>query len=231
MAIMQTKQEPLDPRSAVKPTPRLWFWGTLAFVLALATGLALGRVFAPAETADYGGTALQGPAADFRLVDQHGDQVALSDFRGRVVVLTFFDSQCRDVCPLTASHLRTVYRALDDSAAVIFLGVNVNVQANTVADVMATTQQWLLDEIPTWHFLTGSAAELEPVWQAYQVGVTPTEEGDILHTPGVYLIDQHGQKRWYISVPFGQSGGAAGFPPLSDLLGQRIEELLREESD
>jgi cytochrome oxidase Cu insertion factor (SCO1/SenC/PrrC family) len=51
----------------------------------------------------YEGTELSGKAPDFRLMDQHGDLVSLSDFKGKVVVLTFFDSQCQDVCPLTAA--------------------------------------------------------------------------------------------------------------------------------
>lgn len=225
---MQTKQETRNPRSTRRATLRLWAWIIVAFVLVLTAGVALNRIVTPAASIGYTGTALQGPAADFHLVDQDGARVALSGFRGQVVVLTFFDSQCRGVCLLTAAHLRTVYGALDDSAPVTFLGVNVNVQANTVADVMASTQQWRLDEIPTWHFLTGSAAELEPVWQAYQAGVIPMEEGDIMHTPGVYLVDQVGQTRWYLSVPFDQNGGSVGFTPLSDLLLQRIQELLRE---
>jgi len=224
---MQTKQEMFYPRSTRRATLRLWAWITVAFILVLTAGVALNRIVTPAVFIGYTGTALQGPATNFHLVDQYGVQVALSDFRGQVVVLTFFDSQCRDVCPLTAVHLRTVYHTLNAPAAVTFLGVNVNTQANTVADMMTTTQQWHLDEIPTWHFLTGSPVELAPVWQAYHVGVVPEAE-DIMHTPGVYLVDQVGQMRWYLSVPFEQSGESVGFTLLSALLLERIQELLAE---
>lgn len=180
---------------------------------------------------NYEGTVLDGPAADFRLVDQHGLRLALSDFRGRVVVLAFLDSQCQEVCPLTAIHLRAAHQALDNQAqAVVFLGVNINVSANTVADVFAATQKWRLDEVPNWHFLTGSPVELEPVWEAYDVAVVPAPaaEGELTHTPGVFLIDPAGQKRWYVSTPFDDAGTPQWTPPLSDLLVKHIQELLSE---
>jgi cytochrome oxidase Cu insertion factor (SCO1/SenC/PrrC family) len=44
-----------------------------------------------------------GPAPDFRLADQDSQLVSLSDQRGKVVVLTFMYTNCRDVCPLTAA--------------------------------------------------------------------------------------------------------------------------------
>ena len=179
----------------------------------------------------YEGTPLDGPAPDFRLLDQNGARVALSDFPGKAVILTFFDSQCREICPLTAAHLHTAYQALGaEASSVIFLGVNVNLEARAVADVAATTQKWRLDEIPTWHFLTGSAEELERVWVAYNIAVIPaSEEGELLHTPGVYLIDQAGRQRWYISTPFDEASTPQATATLSTLLVKHIRDLLRSE--
>lgn len=177
---------------------------------------------------EYVGAMLDGPAADFHLTDQLGSTISLSDFHGQVVMLTFMDSRCEETCPLTAAHLRMAYQQLGDQAgSVIFLGINVNREANQVADMMAATEQWRLDEIPTWHFLTGSAEELEPVWKAYDVAVIPQEGGEILHTPGVFLIDQNGEKRWYISTPFDEAGTSQATAPLSKLLVERIRELLK----
>ena len=180
------------------------------------------------DSGEYTGTELDSPAADLHLVDQTGYTISLSDFTGQVVVLTFMDSRCEDTCPLTAAHLRKTYQQLGDQASsVIFLGVNVNREANQVADVMAATEKWRLDEIPTWHFLTGSAVELEPVWTAYNAVVVSQEGGEIVHTPGVFLIDQNGDKRWYISTPFDEAGTPQAMAPLSDLLVRRIQELLK----
>lgn len=183
------------------------------------------------DSGEYKGAALGGQAADFSLTDQTGAPISLSDFDEKVVVLTFMDSQCKEVCPLTAVHLRETNEMLEDQArSVAFIGINVNVEANRVAAVLAATQKWRLDEIPSWHFLTGSPEALEPIWKAYGIGVVHEhDEGDdILHTPGLFLIDQSGQKRWYISTPFDATGTPQWTAPLSDLLAERIRELLDE---
>lgn len=202
-------------------------------VIALASFVAIraGTPPVPEAAGAYQGTALDALAADFRLVDQNGENVALSDFRGKVVALTFMDSQCVDTCPKTAAHFRQVYRTLGDQAAsVVFIGVNVNLKANHVVDVMLTTARWQLTEIPTWHFLTGSAEELEPVWKAYDVMALPPANDDParVHTPGVFLVDQAGQKRWYVSTPYDETGGSQVSAPLNELLVKHIRELLSE---
>ena len=213
------------PSFARSTVPKITAWTTLVLFTLLVVACA--NRSSPGDTPrDYAGTALDSLAADFRLVDQNGATIALSDLRGRVVVLTFMDSRCREVCPLTAAHLRAAHQMLgDDAASVVFIGMNVDVKANTVADVMAITSKWRLDEIPTWHFLTGSAEELEPVWKAYSIAVVPGEDA-IQHTPGVFLIDRAGQQRWYISTPFDKAGTPQWTVPLSELLVRHIRELL-----
>ena len=202
----------------------------LAFLLSAAIRA---RQLPPDASGAYNGTDLNSPAADFRLIDQNSVSTALSDFRGQVVALTFMDSRCQETCPIIAIHLRKVNQALGDEVkSVVFMGVNVNLEADTVADVMAATQKWQLDEIPTWHFLTGNAEELEPIWRDYGISVIPDPEGaEIGHTPGVYLIDQNGQTRWYVSTPFDQAGTPQWTAPLSDLLVKHIRELLSERAE
>ena len=205
-------------------------WIALALILGLTVPACSGRSAASNAPDEYEGTALDSPAADFRLVDQHGAAISLSEFRGQVVALTFMDSRCKETCPVTAVHLRKANQALgDEAASVVFLGINVNVTANAVTDVEAATQAWRLDEVPTWHFLTGSAAGLESVWKAYAIAVLPAPDGEeIGHTPGVYLIDRTRQVRWYISTPIDEAGSPQGFAPLSDLLVKHIRALLGE---
>lgn len=176
------------------------------------------------STSQYQGTKLGGEAPDFQLINQHGSQIKLSDFRGQVIILTFMDSVCTDTCPLTAAQFRQVYRQFDQNEArrVVFIGINVNTEANEVSDVAEITKTWHLDEIPSWHFLTGSSEDLRLVWTKYEVAVSPSVNGnEIMHTPGVFLIDPSGQKRWYISTPYSTDSTL----PLSELLLQHIHEM------
>lgn len=208
--------------------PRLWFFAAFAVVAGVLMYFLLPT---PNGASTYEGTELDGDASDFELVDQNDSSIRLSDFQGRLVVLTFMDSKCQDTCPLTAVHFREVYRQLDQDEAgqIVFLGINVNLEANAVSDVLETTRAWHLDEIPNWHFLTGSRDELTPVWNDYGVSAEPSPDGhSIMHTPGAFLIDESGKKRWYISTPF--SGETDSTLPLSELLLKHIREILREDN-
>ena len=199
----------------------IWFLSALVLIAG-----ALGYFFLLTQNRrePYQGTELSGEAPDFQLQDQSGVLISLSDFRGKVVILTFMDSTCKDTCPLTAAQFRQTYRQLDNNEAkqVAFIGVNVNAEANQVADVAEITKTWHLEEIPSWHFLTGNHEELATVWKAYGVAVAPSTEGnEIMHTPGVFLIDPAGQKRWYISTPYSTDLTL----PLGELLLKHIREL------
>ena len=207
---------------------RVW----IAFALVIVAGVAIYFfVWTQRNTASYEGTELSGEAPDFQLTDQNGSTVNLSDFRGKVVLLTFMDSKCTDTCPLTAAHFREVYRQLTQNEAkqVVFLGVNVNVEESDVSDVLETTHAWHLDEIPDWNFLTGSLEELAPVWKDYGVSATHSHDtNSIMHTPGTFLIDPLGQQRWYISTPFSGEAAPDLSLPLSEILLKRIREILSQ---
>lgn len=197
---------------------------TAILVLGLA-GCSKGVQISP----PYEGVQLEGTATEFRLVDQKGMEVALSDFRGKVVALAFLDPKCTDVCPLTAAQFRAAAEGLGGLAAdVVFLAVNVNVQANSRADVEAATVKWGVDKLESWHFLTAGEDVLHQVWKAYGVAAEGTKPGkpeEVPHTAGVFLIDQAGRRSWYISIPLDDSAWRG--PSLSDLLQKHVRELLK----
>ncbi len=199
-----------------------------ALVVLIVAACGAPSASAPPPAADsgvYEGTEISGAASDFELVNQRGEPVRLSDFRGKLVVLSFLDSTCHDICPITAQHLKNALQVLQTGAAenVALFAVNVNAAASAVSDVAAASSHWNMDDVPAWHFLTGSPDELQAVWQAYSAGVQVRPDGEISHLPGVYVIDQQGQKRWYISTP--EDPFWTG-PALSEILPQRLRQLL-----
>ena len=208
-----------------------WHLWLIPAITIIAGALAYFILSSLDSTQPYEGTEMSGKAPDFRLTDQNGSVINLSDFRGKVVILTFMDSKCKDTCPLTAAQLRQAYRQFDRNEAdqVAFIGINVNNEANTIADVYEITKTWHLDEVPIWHFLTGSRQDLEAVWKDYRIAVAPDADGnEIMHTPGVFIIDPSGQKRWYISTPFSEPRDTELALPLDELLVKHVREILRE---
>jgi cytochrome oxidase Cu insertion factor (SCO1/SenC/PrrC family) len=167
------------------------------------------------------GTSLGGLAAPgIRLVNQFGQPMSLSQFRGKVVVLAFVDSECTTVCPLTTVSM-TAARELLGAAGdqVQLLGVDANPAATSVRDVMAYSQAHAM--VNQWDFLTGSLAQLRAVWRAYHIYVQ-IQAGQIDHTPALYVIDQRGQEREiYLTTMAYASVGQEG-----QVLAQEVASLL-----
>ena len=174
----------------------------------------------------YEGSELDAkPAPDFRLIDQRGRAVSLAGFHGKVVVLTLLDPDCTDICPLYAYQFRLARDALgEDAANVAFVALNASNQKTAIEEVMAATRKWAMEQIPTWHFLTGTPEDLESVWKAYGMYASGKPKRDkpdeLQHSPAVYVIDQTGRRRWYISTSF------EGAPPLSNLVVKHVRALL-----
>ena len=137
------------------------------------------------------GSSLYGERAPgIKLENQFGQPMSLSQFRGRVVILAFSDSECTTVCPLTTQSMVLAKELLGKAGdSVQLLGVDANPDATQVSDVMAYSRAHGM--VNQWDFLTGSPAQLKAVWKAYNIEVQ-IEAGQIDHTPALYVINQQG---------------------------------------
>jgi cytochrome oxidase Cu insertion factor (SCO1/SenC/PrrC family) len=155
-------------------------------------------------------------APGFTLTDQHGQLLAMSALRGKVVVLEFMDPHCTDICPLVSAEFVAAYHDLGPLAGkVVFAAVNVNRYHATVRDVTLYSDEHQLISIPDWHFFTGPVGSLQAVWRGY--GITVQARGpnaDVVHTSSVYFIDPQGWER-YLAAPMADytAAGAAYLPP------------------
>jgi len=154
-------------------------------------------------------------APGFTLTDQYGHTVSLAGFRGRPVVLEFMDPHCTDICPIVSQEFVDAARDLGGAARhVVFLAVNVNRYHLGVSDVAAFSSGHGLDEIPTWHFVTGSYRSLRSVWHAYGIYVSaPGPNADVHHSSVVFFIGPDGRER-YLAWPTDdhRADGAAYLP-------------------
>ena len=139
---------------------------------------------------DLGSSLGNTPAPDIRLTNQFGQPMSLSQFRGKVVILGFEDSECTTVCPLTTQSMVLAKELLGKAGEnVQLLGVDANPQATSVADVMSYSR--VHGMVNQWDFLTGPAAQLRATWKAYHIAVQ-IDAGQIDHTPALYVISQQG---------------------------------------
>lgn len=195
--------------------------------------IALLLACAPSASPDsFEGTVLTANAlaTDFRLTDQFGESVALSDFRGKAALLTFLYTDCPDVCPIAANHLRQASHLLSqDGQDVAIVVVSVDPEGDSVAAARAYSERWGMAE--RWSYLVGSEEALRPIWAAYYIdpylhgpgrngvsadsassqpqaasgggaGALAAQSGRIIHSAPIYLIDAAGIMRVVFTMPF-----------------------------
>lgn len=199
-------------RSGGKTTRRMtWLAGVAVTALLAVAGCssastqATGGVVQPSATSSASAAALENPnidlgtslgnkpAAGFTLVNQFGRPVSLSQFRGKVVLLSFDDSQCTTICPLTTQSMVLAKELLGKAGdSVQLLGVDANPDAIKVSNVMAYSR--VHGMVNQWDFMTGTLPQLKSVWRSYGIAVQ-VEAGLIDHTPALYVIDQQGRLR------------------------------------
>jgi protein SCO1 len=166
-------------------------------ILAVVVGAGAGLLIAAHRGASPptlgGGVILQAVMApEFTLRDQRGDLVFPAGLHGRVVALTFLDTQCQQMCPLQASLLGRVQSDLGSRNAPSVVVVSIRPEVDTPASIAGyASSHGLVGDL---HWVTGGKAQLAPVWDAYGVGVQ-VASGDLLHTSVIYLIDRAGYER------------------------------------
>lgn len=140
------------------------------------------------------------PILDFSLVDQAGRPIRLSALHGRVVVLTFLYTSCPDLCPLITQKLHEVSEMLGTRRAdVALLAVTVDPARDTMPRLADYSRRWQMQD--RWHFLTGTEADLAPLWRYYWVGEVshgPTSGAgayEVDHASPLHLIDRAGRVR------------------------------------
>jgi protein SCO1/2 len=130
-------------------------------------------------------------ATNFSLTDQNGHRVTLSQYRGKVVVLTFIHSLCHDTCPFMVEQIKGALNELPGNGRnVPTIGVSVQPTQDTVRNRRAFLAQH--EMTGRLAFVNGPLAAMRRVWHAYAIEpVTPK----IDHSTFVLLIDKRGVER------------------------------------
>jgi protein SCO1/2 len=167
-----------------------------ALLAALVAGGLLAAGASAGRPPAFAGGRIENPSRlpPFALHDQNGRRVSLAAQRGKLVLLTFLYTHCKDVCPLTAQNLSAAVRLLGRrSKEVRVLAVSVDPRGDTPAAVGRFVRLHRL--VPQFHYLIGSRAELAPIWNEYSVTSVRRVKGDVDHTLYTVLADTTGKAR------------------------------------
>ncbi|HXV81721.1 MAG TPA: SCO family protein [Candidatus Binatia bacterium] len=144
-----------------------------------------------------GFTGLNTKAPNFVLLDQDGNRFDSATLRGKVVVLNFIFTTCTDVCPVFTANLAQLQRTLKDQRAsnVFLVSITTDPEVDSPKVLKAYAQRYGAD-FQNWAFLTGSDAQLKPVWKGFGVRVINKGRGLVQHTSLTTVIDPQGIRRF-----------------------------------
>jgi protein SCO1 len=147
---------------------------------------------APSQTG-YEGALLPGNLhpRGFTLTNQYGRRVSLSALRGQVTILTFLYTTSKTTAPLIAQQIRGGLEELPKGTHAV--AISLDPTGDTPAHVRAFLHAASLTG--RMEYLTGSAAQLRPVWRAY--AVAPASAGAVAYERGAFvlLLDREGAPR------------------------------------
>ena len=137
-------------------------------------------------------------APSFSLRSYTGETVRMRDLRGKAVAVTFLDTQCKEACPVIAGQIAKGLDRLGRSerTAVAALAITVDPDEDTPANVRAFLREHRA--VGKLEYLIGPNAELERVWDEFQVLPSARSGDDDIHSAPVRIYDVRG--RWVATL-------------------------------
>lgn len=141
------------------------------------------------------------PDLKFTLASSPNPHLTAGDFRGKAVLLYFGYMHCPDVCPMTLSKLGGVVRSLGPEAdKVRILFVSVDPRRDTPELLRTYAAAFSPQAVGATTTPSGIVALAKRYRVAY-VAEQPDQYGNyvVMHSKAVYLFDQKGRVRFFIS--------------------------------
>lgn len=143
---------------------------------------------------DFGG--------DFSLLNHNKVGAKLSDYRGKVVIMSFGFTSCPDICPVTLNQQKHLMTQLGEDASEL---QNLLITIDPERDTPEALKEYLSYFDPTFMGLTGTIDEIKAVAMQYHSSFKKHElnsSGKYIfgHTVSVFLIDQQGRLRGHYKI-------------------------------
>ena len=162
----------------------------------------------------WGEALIGGP---FALVDHTGRRVTDADFRGRIMLVLFGSSASPDVTP---AALQVLAAALDKLGPRADRFAPILVTVDPARDSPERLQSYLRRFSPRLIGLTGTAADIEHMLQAYRTRAVASDENGAsapvtTDPPGlIYVMGEDGRYRTHLNAAVGADAVAASLAKL-----------------
>ncbi|MBI4309865.1 MAG: DUF420 domain-containing protein [Candidatus Omnitrophica bacterium] len=163
----------------------------IAQILFLSAAATLGFFYYPQTKSPP--LPVHGTVKDFKLKDQHGKDITLADFKGKLWVADLIFTTCSGICPMMSKNMLGLHQAFAHLNDVRMVSISVNPENDTPQVLSGYAKKY--GEGKNWIFLTGPRAEIQ------KLAVESFKMGDmkeiVFHSALFVLIDRRGQIRGY----------------------------------
>lgn len=167
--------------------------GVITFLIVDSTSTErAGPTVSPAANPYRGSKPPPGVRApNFELRSYRGELVRMRDLRGKVVLITFIDTECTDKCPIIASQVAAARPLLPASARrqIAMLAITVDPRVDSPRSVRRFLAQ---RHATSLDFLLGTVKELRPIWKAFYVVAVPETGSVNIHSADARIFDPRG---------------------------------------
>lgn len=138
----------------------------------------------------------------FSFVNQDGKTVSNVDIKGKIVVVEYFFTTCKTICPKMNENMEHVYKAFRGNKNVMILSHSVDPEKDTVQALKAYSLRFDADP-SQWMFLTGDKKQLYDMARySYLISAEDDTAGlsiedDFIHDDNFVLVDGYGRVRGF----------------------------------
>lgn len=131
---------------------------------------------------------------DANWTNQKGEEVKLSDYKGRPVLLTMGYASCQNACPRLAADLMAIERALsdDEKKQVLLVFVSIDPEHDTPEKLAAFLKARNVDQ-SRWFGLRGTAESVLELSVAIGTRYRKLENNDFAHSNMITLLSPAGE--------------------------------------
>lgn len=131
------------------------------------------------------------PSLDLR--DYTGARVRSRALKGKVVLVTFLETKCKEACPIIASQIGKGLELLGpgERRSVVAIAISVHPGDDTPASVRQFLRKHQVEG--DLRYLIGSEGELRPIWNDFQI-LPALDTGDAdTHSASVRIFNRDGE--------------------------------------
>ncbi len=148
------------------------------------------------------------PVPDFKLLNQSGKLIHISQFRGKILLVTFIYTRCplADYCPRMSRNFARLDKLLTSDSELYAKTHLLSVSFDPAYDTPAVlrsyggsyTSNYTGEKFNHWDFAAPPQTELPDVLKFFLVGATPEKDRTITHSLSTIVIDPEGKVyKWY----------------------------------